>query len=102
MSNCTKTNSTAHTLTVDCQPGFDRGLVQRFHLEVYTEYNSVRKLLHNLTSTDVPYFVMRSLPPGVNLLLLVYASNEKGRSRYLTLNGSTLMASKWHTGKNGG
>ena len=79
-------------------PGFNGGLKQYFHLEVYNELDSSRKLLYNLSSETYPYFVINSLPAGVRLLLKLYTSNQKGISGYQTLNGQTLLASQLKTG----
>lgn len=99
VENCTITNATSDALTVKCLPGFNGGLKQYFHLEVYNELDSRQKLLYNLSSEDYPYFVITSLPAGVTLLLKLYTSNQKGISQFLTLNGQTLLASKLKNGK---
>jgi len=88
--NCTLTNQTHDSLQVDCQEGFGSGLSQEFHMEVFTDL----QLLVNITARS-PRLVARGLPPGQVLFLRVYASNSKGRSRSVRIDGYTLrMADK--------
>ncbi|XP_022247776.1 uncharacterized protein LOC111087007 [Limulus polyphemus] len=96
VSNCTVKNKTAHSISLACTAGDDGGLLQQFHLEVYsTKY---RRLLVNQTSLDHPVFEVTGLPPGSPLKIVVYASNSKGKSKDLILAGSTLFSAESHTG----
>ena len=92
--NCTLTNQTHDSLQVDCQEGFGSGLNQEFHMEVFTDI----QLLVNITARS-PRLVARGLPPGQVLFLRVYASNSKGRSRSVRIDGYTLRMADKHPGK---
>ena len=95
--NCTVTNITVHTLTLECLPGFNGGSDQTFYLEVYS--SNSKHLRHNLTSTEYPFFVVHGLPAGNTFLLMVYSSNSKGKSTTVTITGSTLLAAHWQSGQ---
>ena len=56
------------------------------------------RLIANLTSTDFPFFAVRSLPTNAEFQLILYSSNGKGRGKELHLSGNTLMAAHWQTG----
>ena len=94
--NCTLTNQTHDSLQVDCQEGFGSGLSQEFHMEVFTDL----QLLVNITARS-PRLVARGLPPGQVLFLRVYASNTKGRSRSVRIDGYTLRMADKRPGKIG-
>ena len=91
--NCTLSNQTHDSLQVDCQEGFGSGLSQEFHMEVFTDL----QLLVNITARS-PRLVARGLPPGQVLFLRVYASNTKGRSRSVRIDGYTLRMADKHPG----
>ncbi|RWS15129.1 hemicentin-2-like protein, partial [Dinothrombium tinctorium] len=95
--NCTITNITAHTLTVECLPGYSGGLDQTFHLEVYINSNSNKRLINNLTSSEYPFFIANALPAGNSFYLVTYASNSRGRSPSVRIKGNTLVAERWQT-----
>ncbi|KAH8276880.1 hypothetical protein KR026_002075 [Drosophila bipectinata] len=82
------------TMELECLPGYDGGLQQKFYLEAYDSQS--RKLRLNMTSTyaDVPVFridlsdlmPMDSYPDGHPALhLFVYSVNQKGRSEPIVL-----------------
>uniref|UniRef100_T1K7M0 Ig-like domain-containing protein n=1 Tax=Tetranychus urticae TaxID=32264 RepID=T1K7M0_TETUR len=95
--NCTLTNITAHTLTIECNPGYSGGLEQTFHLEVYINASGKKRLINNLTSSEYPFFIANALPAGNLFHLVTYASNNRGRSPIVTINGNTLVAERWQT-----
>ncbi|XP_076331749.1 protein turtle homolog A-like [Tachypleus tridentatus] len=96
VNNCSINNQTARSLSLACIPGDDGGLLQQFHLEIYSR--KYPRLLANLTSLDLPAFEAIGLPPGSPLRIIVYASNAKGKSEEVTLAASTLFAAEKHTG----
>ncbi|RWS26474.1 hemicentin-1-like protein, partial [Leptotrombidium deliense] len=96
--NCTVTNITAHTLTIECLPGYSGGLDQTFHLEIYNS-NTNKRLINNLTSSEYPFFIANALPAGNSFRLVTYASNSRGRSPSVVIKGNTLVAERWQTGK---
>ncbi|KAG8182360.1 hypothetical protein JTE90_010125 [Oedothorax gibbosus] len=85
---CSVTNQSSHSLSVECDPGYDGGLPQTFHLELYNSV--VEHLAANLTKTDTPAFKVHTLPPGTAFVLVLYASNGKGKSNSVALMASTL------------
>ncbi|GBM06345.1 hypothetical protein AVEN_121385-1 [Araneus ventricosus] len=86
--DCAVTNQSSHSLSVECEPGYDGGLSQTFHLELYNSV--VEHLAANLTRTDAPAFKVHALPPGTAFVLVLYASNGKGKSNSVALMASTL------------
>ncbi|GFQ76969.1 fibronectin type-III domain-containing protein [Trichonephila clavata] len=86
--DCAVTNQSSHSLSVECEPGYDGGLSQTFHLELYNSV--VEHLAANLTRTDIPAFKVHALPPGTAFVLVLYASNGKGKSNSVALMASTL------------
>ena len=94
--NCSITNITVHTLTVECLPGYSGGLDQLYYLEVYS--SNPNRLLGNISSNEYPFFTAHSLPPGYTYRLELYSSNAKGRSKKVVLAASTLFASSLQSG----
>ncbi|XP_076350493.1 neural cell adhesion molecule 1-like isoform X5 [Tachypleus tridentatus] len=86
--SCDVSNTTNSMLLVRCNHGDDGGLQQSFHIEVYLLPN--KKLAANLTNFNNPTFLLTFLPAGARLILLIYSSNSKGRSRPVTLMAHTL------------
>lgn len=73
---------------VECEAGYNGGLTQKFHLDVYN--SAVDHLQVNITSPNAPVFSVPKLPAGTPFVLVLYASNEKGKSNSVALMGSTL------------
>ncbi|KAK8753502.1 hypothetical protein OTU49_004676 [Cherax quadricarinatus] len=101
--NCTLTNQTTDTLVVQCRPGYDGGLKQRFILEVFESVESAesvesygdsegdsRGVVTNVTVGEVPVFAVDDLQPGTSYFLVVYALNDQGASRRRHLHSFTL------------
>ncbi|GFQ87510.1 uncharacterized protein TNCT_26711 [Trichonephila clavata] len=95
--NCVLTNRSQTWLMVDCEAGYNGGLPQRFHLDVYN--SAVDHLQLNMTSNDAPVFSVGNLPPGTPFVLVIYASNEKGKSNSVALLGNTLSIRDQENGK---
>lgn len=89
-------NQTHETLGVDCSEGFDGGLPQTFHMEVYE--TSHKMLIGNYTSTT-PVLVVTGLPSGLLFKITLYASNEKGISDKVYIRTYTLKLPEKRTGK---
>ncbi|GBN26271.1 hypothetical protein AVEN_108194-1 [Araneus ventricosus] len=97
MRNCLVTNHTTDSLLIQCEPGYDGGLPQTFHLEIYSSTNE--HLRGNMTSEDSPTFLVQDLLTGTSFILVLYAANTKGRSNSVALVASTLRPAERHTGK---
>lgn len=82
---------------VECEAGYNGGLTQKFHLEVYN--SAVDHLQANFTTVDAPIFSISKLPPGTPFVLVIYASNEKGKSNSVALMGNTLPIRSEESGK---
>lgn len=82
---------------VECEAGYNGGLTQKYHLDVYN--SAVDHLQVNITSVDAPIFSVSRLPAGTPFVLVIYASNEKGKSNSVALMGSTLALESTETGK---
>nr|XP_046911450.1 uncharacterized protein LOC124492570 isoform X3 [Dermatophagoides farinae] len=87
--NCSVFNVTEDSMRVDCDEGYDGGLVQHFLLEIYdtTERNSA--LRANVTAST-PQFHLNNLQPAHTYLFVIYAANAKGRSKGIALTAFTL------------
>jgi len=95
--NCTLTNQTTESLSVECTAGFDGGQPQHFLLEVFDQHTEV--LQANVTSRENAAFTVQGLEPGKVLNMILYAVNAKGRSDPTLLEGFTLKVAEKQTGK---
>ncbi|RZF48181.1 hypothetical protein LSTR_LSTR013805 [Laodelphax striatellus] len=93
--NCTLMNQTSDSLEVGCAEGFNGGQRQQFQLEVYQLQTNL--LLENKTSS-LPSFVVGNLAPGQLLKMIIYATNSKGRSDQILMEGFTLKVAEKQTG----
>ncbi|UXI19959.1 cytosolic purine 5'-nucleotidase [Sarcoptes scabiei] len=91
--NCSLVNKTAHSLTVECMPGYSGGLEQIFFLQVYTL--DPNRLLKNVSNQQSPYFSIDNLPAGFVFKLIIYATNRKGQSKSIEITCSTSEPSPW-------
>ncbi|CAH1116566.1 unnamed protein product [Phaedon cochleariae] len=94
LSNCTISNQTFDTLTVECSEGFDGGLPQEFVMEVFD--SASRKLVSNVSSR-APLFSVGGLESGAGFDVGLYAANKKGRSAVARLQAYTLKSAEKHT-----
>lgn len=95
--NCTLTNQTTESLSVECTAGFDGGQPQHFLLEVFDQHTGV--LQANVTSRENAAFTVQGLEPGKVLNMILYAVNAKGKSEPTMLEGFTLKVAEKQTGK---
>ncbi|KAF8793834.1 Cell adhesion molecule 1 like protein [Argiope bruennichi] len=93
--DCLVTNQTLQSLTIECQPGYNGSLPQIFHMEIYNSV--VEHMADNLTRLDKPRFHVIDLSPGTSYVLVIYASNIKGRSNSVALVASTLSTAERRT-----
>ncbi|XP_011350473.1 nephrin isoform X1 [Ooceraea biroi] len=93
--NCTLTNQTTESLSVECTAGFDGGQPQHFLLEVFDQHTGV--LQANVTSRENAAFTVQGLEPGKVLNMILYAVNAKGRSDPTLLEGFTLKVAEKQT-----
>ncbi|GFS65699.1 fibronectin type-III domain-containing protein [Trichonephila inaurata madagascariensis] len=85
---CIVNNRSSHSLAVECKPGYNGSLPSIYHMEIY---NSVAEYMaENVTNADRPKFEVSGLSPSTSYVLVVYASNTKGRSKSVALVASTL------------
>ncbi|PRD27880.1 UNVERIFIED_CONTAM: hypothetical protein NCL1_34095 [Trichonephila clavipes] len=90
--DCLVTNQTLDSLTIECQAGHNGSLPQIFHMEVY---NSLAEYMaDNLTRLDKPRFKVTDLSPSTSYVLVIYASNVKGRSDSVALVATTLSTTE--------
>ncbi|CAG0881081.1 unnamed protein product [Cyprideis torosa] len=75
--NCNTSNITTTSLEVHCTPGFDGGIKQQFHLNIF-EGNS--QIFHSNLTSETPDFLVDGLLPGSHVLLSLSAQNAKGQS----------------------
>ncbi|KPM11954.1 nephrin-like protein 2, partial [Sarcoptes scabiei] len=89
LTSCSTDNSVPEALIVQCVPGNDGGLSQIFHMEVFqADLNQmVANVSENSLKSNSPFveFIVKNIPIPSTYILLLYASNAKGRSNYVTL-----------------
>ncbi|XP_076333636.1 protein turtle-like [Tachypleus tridentatus] len=90
LRNCGLINRSTTVIKVKCDPGYDGGLKQTFHLEIFNMV--LERIQKNITKTDRPVFVANDLPFGTSFILALYSSNSKGKSTAITLTASTLSS----------
>ncbi|KAI1287039.1 B-cell receptor CD22 [Halotydeus destructor] len=88
VKNCQVTNRSMSTLLVECTAGDASGLTQYFFMEVYDLL--LQKLHHNASNEDEPRFFVANLPTAAQLTLVIYATNNRGRSGSVSLTVRTL------------
>ncbi|XP_076233965.1 neural cell adhesion molecule 2 [Calliopsis andreniformis] len=94
--NCTLSNQTTESLSVECSAGFDGGQPQHFLLEVFDQHTG--RLQANVTSKENAAFTVHGLEPGKVLNMVLYAVNAKGKSDPTLLEGFTLKVAEKQTG----
>ncbi|XP_033251075.1 uncharacterized protein LOC117190098 isoform X2 [Drosophila miranda] len=78
VKNCTAFNATANSLQIQCTPGYDGGIPQYFHVQIYDELN--RQILHN-ASYKYPELTVKRLPSDSVFVIRVTAVNAQGPSK---------------------
>ncbi|CAN7996401.1 unnamed protein product, partial [Ixodes pacificus] len=81
-SNCTLSNQTEEAFLAECREDHIGGPRQLYSLEVHDV--SCHRLLANLTA-DRPAFWVQGVPAGLNVVLVLYAANQMGRSQPVLL-----------------
>lgn len=101
LRDCMVNNQSTDGLVVYCEPGDDGGLEQQFFLEVWsTGKGDQGQLWANLSLARPPVeFVVTNVPVDTTFILLLYSSNSKGRSNYVTLSASTMPPGSRGSGK---
>ncbi|KAL5288106.1 hypothetical protein ACFFRR_008764 [Megaselia abdita] len=90
IKNCTSFNATANSIQIQCIPGYDGGIQQFFHVQIYDELN--RQILYN-TSYKYPDFTIKRLPSDSVFVIRVTSINLQGPSKTpFRLRGRTLPA----------
>lgn len=97
LRNCLVTNQTIDSLLVQCEQGYDGGLAQTFHLEVYASTDE--HLTTNISTVDSPVFLVTDLQMATSYILVLYAANAKGRSNSVAIVAATLLPAERRTGK---
>ncbi|XP_042912994.1 protein turtle homolog B isoform X2 [Parasteatoda tepidariorum] len=97
VKSCVVSNQSVSFLLVECEAGYDGGMKQSFHLEVYN--SAVEHLQANESQQDMPVFQVGNLPAATSFILVLYASNAKGRSNSVALMTNTLMPAERRTDK---
>ncbi|GFR06355.1 uncharacterized protein TNCT_83801 [Trichonephila clavata] len=76
VEDCIVTNETISSAIISCAPGYDGGLPQEFHLELYSSLG----LVESAVEKEYPLFEMNYLPSGTSFIAVVFATNDYGRS----------------------
>lgn len=82
VEDCIVHNETIDSAIVQCKAGFDGGLPQVFHIELY----SSRGLVATAIEKTSPEFFITGLPSGMSLIAVVFAINDRGRSNAVAFN----------------
>lgn len=97
VKNCTAYNATANSLQIQCIPGYDGGIPQHFHAQIYDELT--RQILYN-ASYKYPEFTVKRLPSDSAFNIRVTAVNAQGPSKVAyRVRGRTLSAPLLRTGR---
>ncbi|XP_059225084.1 uncharacterized protein LOC106085562 [Stomoxys calcitrans] len=90
VKNCSAYNFTANSMQIQCIAGYDGGIPQHFHVQVYDELN--RQILYNASFRNAEFTVKR-LPSDSVFVLRITAVNAQGPSKVAyRLRGRTLSA----------
>ncbi|XP_062129789.1 uncharacterized protein LOC133841379 isoform X1 [Drosophila sulfurigaster albostrigata] len=90
VKNCSAYNATANSLQIQCIPGYDGGIPQHFHAQVYDEL--ARQILYN-ASYKYAEFTVKRLPSDSVFNIRVTAVNAQGSSKMAyRVRGRTLSA----------
>lgn len=94
-------NQSEVSLGVECNEGFDGGMLQQFVMEVYeTEGDQRKRLVANVTAM-LPQLTVTGLAPAQSFQILVYAFNDKGKGAITVINTHTLKYPEKRTGSKG-
>lgn len=80
VKSCIAHNATSSSIQITCTPGYDGGISQNFHIQVYDELN--RQILYNITFKH-PSFKIKSLPSDSVFVLRITSINLQGSSKHL-------------------
>ncbi|XP_002092571.3 uncharacterized protein LOC6531784 [Drosophila yakuba] len=90
VKNCTAFNATANSLQIQCIPGYDGGIPQHFHAQIYDELT--KQILYN-ASYKYSEFTVKRLPSDSAFVIRITAVNAQGASKAACrLRGRTLSA----------
>ncbi|XP_055919281.1 uncharacterized protein LOC129951237 [Eupeodes corollae] len=78
VKSCIAHNATSSSIQIQCIPGFDGGIPQHFHIQVYDELN--RQILYNVTFKH-SNFKIKSLPSDSVFVLRITSINSQGSSK---------------------
>lgn len=90
VEDCIVSNETIDSAIIQCSAGFDGGLPQEFHVELY----SSRGLVATSIEKYFPTFELSNLPSGTSLIAVVFAMNSRGRSNAVAFNVITKAKPK--------
>ncbi|XP_076305033.1 synaptogenesis protein syg-2-like isoform X3 [Tachypleus tridentatus] len=91
LRNCLIFDQCTSGFSVHCQEGYNGGLNQTFHMEVYltTTTMTKRTLVANITQDKIPVFSVEALPASSDFIIVLYASNDIGKSKPISLKART-------------
>ena len=107
-------NQTSSTISMSCTPGYNGGLIQQIHMELFTIAKQCIANITgqiNITNTDEEGFIevdddtrevlftVGKLPSDEKYDIVFYASNEKGKSSLKRLKANTLPMISGEKGK---
>ncbi|XP_055845116.1 uncharacterized protein LOC129911368 [Episyrphus balteatus] len=78
VKSCSAHNATPSSIQIQCTPGYDGGIPQHFHIQVYDELN--RQVLYNVTFKHST-FKIKSLPSDSVFVLRITSINLQGSSK---------------------
>ncbi|RWS10235.1 nephrin-like protein, partial [Dinothrombium tinctorium] len=88
LEQCTISNKSFEAIRIECTPGYNGGLPQTFHLQLYE--SNVKKAIVSYSQEREAAFVLSNLEPNRTYFIHIFSSNAKGRSDALVLPLSTL------------
>lgn len=99
--DCQVHNTTSHSLAVECETDKQNQwrIEQPVTYQLDVNDDQTDALLFQLINSKQPTFELNQLPAGRSLRLTVFSSNRRGKSNKISLRTSTLIPSKWRSGK---
>ncbi|GIY13620.1 uncharacterized protein CDAR_567471 [Caerostris darwini] len=85
VEDCIVVNETTSSAIISCVPGYDGGLRQQFHIELYSSLGLIESAVEN----EFPVFEIDYLPSGTSFIAVVFATNDLGRSNAVAFSVNT-------------
>ncbi|XP_054160981.1 nephrin-like [Oppia nitens] len=89
--DCRVSNITEASFLVECLAGYDGGLNQTYHLDIYDD-SELKRLVKKLSNKLKPIFLVEGLRSGHIFFMNIYSVNSRGKSTDQTITSNTLTS----------